>query len=107
MKLEMERIKQVNKEQFADYSVYIDFSCRFNTFFNELKEVLDETKNEIKTQLVKSGKTIAEGHTFLAVLSETDVTRLDTDRVKQFLGKRLKEYQYTSKEFSLRFKPKI
>lgn len=83
-----------------------DFSCSLNAQIKELSESLETAKSLIKTRLIQDNKTISEGHHYLAVLSNIEVNRLDTDRVKQFLGKRLADYLNTSNEMRLSFKPK-
>jgi hypothetical protein len=85
---------------------YTDIACRVNALTGDLGEANDAIKSKIKVDLLSVDKTISEGQTFLAILNRVTVKRLDMDRVKNFLGKRLSSFQVENQEVRLTFKPK-
>lgn len=91
---------------YVDFLLFTDLCARLNSFKNDLDKLNEQAKSRIKTELIQDGRTISEGYNFIATLTSVEVARLDTDRVKVFLGRRLMDYVNVSEERRLVFKPK-
>lgn len=107
LKLDLERVKKYVDRDYHDEMLLTDFVCRLNAFIKELQNEVDEGKGLIKDHLTHQKKTISEGYHYIAVLQESEVNRLNTEKVKAFLGKKLKDFTNTSTETKLIFKPKV
>lgn len=106
LKLAIEDISKWDTREQRTDGTYTDISCRLNVLTGDLVKLNEQLKGKIKAALIEEDKTISEGHTFLAVITRMVVQRLDTEKVKRFLGRRLKDFQVDSPEVRLSFKPK-
>lgn len=84
----------------------VDTACLLNSLTSELKDFLEGMKDRIKEDILLSNSLEMPGESFKAVLLASEVTRLKTEDVKKFLGKRLPDFQVTSLEHRLLFKPR-
>lgn len=85
---------------------FTDFSAKLNALTDKLGKLNDSAKGVIKSKLLEERRTISEGHNYLAVLHIYDSNRLDTDKIKSFLGKQLNKFLNTTREQRLTFKVK-
>lgn len=85
---------------------FTDFSAKLNALTDNLGKLNDSAKGVIKSKLIEEKRTISEGNNYLAVLNVYDTNRLDTQKVKAFLGKQLNKFLNTTTEQKLTFKVK-
>lgn len=106
LRLNVAEVKAYNDHPIHDMRLTTDLAARLNALYGDLGDQNQAMKALIKSDLLGHDRTILEGHAFVAVMTQNEVTRLDMDRVKQFLGRRLPDYQITSPEIRLTFKPR-
>lgn len=85
---------------------FTDFCARLNVLTSDLSEINKDAKAEIEVFLLESDLTVSEGHQFFCNLTRLEVSRLNTPKVKDFLGKKLSQFQVISSETRLTFKIK-
>lgn len=83
-----------------------DLGAKLNAAFNRLETLNKKSKECLKAELLIQGKTVWQGKFFEAVMQKFDVTRLATEKVKVFLGKKLKDFQITNAEYRISFRPR-
>lgn len=106
LRLSCDEIKVYLDRPLHDQMELTDFAARLNALNNTLEKLTKQAKQEIEANLTRDGKTISEGTHFFALLTKLVVTRLNTEKVKEFLGRKLGEYQNESHETRISFKIK-
>lgn len=107
LRLSLDEIKTYLERPLHDDMEFTDFAARLNASNNRLDSLNKDAKGKIEALLTRNGKTISEGKNYFALLSTIIVTRLNTDKIKEFLGVKLKDFQKEpSEETRLTFKIK-
>lgn len=83
-----------------------DLAAKLNAAFNRLETLNKKSKECLKAELMLQNKTRWQGKVYEAVMQRYEVTRLATEEVKKYLGKKLKDFQITNAEYRISFRPR-
>lgn len=84
----------------------IDMIALFNHRLSALDKQNNTFKAIIKSDLISSDNSILQGVNFEAVMYRIDKTKLDTAKLKTYLGGKLPDFQVSYKENKLDFRPR-
>lgn len=86
---------------------FVDLVARLNAQCNGLDKILSPMKDRIKSEAVASGDTVVKGNLYQAMISRVSKTVMDTGKVKEFLGKKLAQFQVQRDEIHISFDVKM
>lgn len=107
MSLAISDLKRIIEKEKHSRDELVDLAAKLGQAEKHIHDQQETLKAAIKTSLIQDDKTIAEGENFIAVLTPINKTFLLTDKVKEFLGKKLDQFTDTRTEKHLTFKPKV
>lgn len=89
--------REMRLEQFADLQAKVHFTLA------RLEKLETAGSNRIKTGLLEDNKSIVEGNLWMIQVNPVTVFRLDTAKVKKFLGKQLRRFGSSQIEYRLKY----
>lgn len=99
-------VKQYVEQDHNVAGEFTDFAAQLNAIHKSLEDLNEIAKGKIKTDLVSNNRIYAEGDRFLGELQRSDTERLNTKKVREFLGKRVHQFLIFQPKVSLVFKAK-
>lgn len=85
---------------------FVDTVAVLNHRLIVMNKTLEKLKGLVKDNLSQVSETVRQGNSFEAVLIVVEKQRLDTVKVKAFLGRQLHKFLVTTPEKHLSFRPK-
>lgn len=104
--LGIEGIEKIADRPLIKLSDAADLGAKLRLVKSRLDALEDKINGRVKSDLIASNKTIAEGDKFIGTLSVVTKTILNSEKVKAFLGKQLSKFLVERDEYRLSYKAK-